>query len=350
MKKLVLTILFFAVALVQADEPTALVNSAANLSPYKAQQGGIFLGPAFEFIIKPDTKMMTSTESWMDSTNNTILINKVPYVSGTKYAKDYDPAGSVFRVTKDDTSRYFKGNGLPSTPMGSFPVQVGTPAYKYYKAAPGGHDPRTGTPGSDYSSAAAIGISPYNLEIQVPRNPVVSAEPQPLDASITGVTLTGTIWHVEMANASSTAWYNPTSILPLDQCWGHPYSQMYHLHGYSWKCFPNQGTTGHSPLFGYALDGFGIYGPRGNDGKEVTNKQLDECHGHTEPVMWDGKMKNIYHYHLNREYPYSLGCFRGKVNYTEALGKTTQHSGHGYTKPEVCTSSNVPQVPKGSFQ
>ena len=134
------------------------------------------------------------------------------------------------------------------------------------------------------------------------------------------------MWHAEIANASSTAWYPPASILPVDQCWGHPYAQQYHLHGYSWKCFPNQGTEGHSPLFGYALDGFGIYGPRGDDGKMVTNEQLDECHGHTHPVMWDGKMQNIYHYHLNREFPYAVGCFRGEVNYDQALGSADMRS------------------------
>jgi len=37
-------------------------------------------------------------------------------------------------------------------------------------------------------------------------------------------------------------------------------------------------------------------------------------------VMWDGKMQNIYHYHLNREFPYAVGCFRGAVNYEQALG------------------------------
>jgi hypothetical protein len=52
----------------------------------------------------------------------------------------------------------------------------------------------------------------------------------------------------------------------------------------------------------------------------VTNEQLDECHGHTHPVMWDGKIKNIYHYHLNNEFPYAVGCFRGKVDYSKALG------------------------------
>jgi hypothetical protein len=349
-KKLLSAVLLLSAATTQAGSPDTLANSAANLSPYQAQQGGIFLGSGFELLIKPDTRLKTSTESWMDSKTNTIVIDRIPSVSGTKYARDYDPAGSIFKVTQDATSRYFKGNGLPSTPMGEFPVQKGTAAYKYYSAAPGGHDPRTGTPGSDYSSAAAIGISAYHLEVQVPRKPVVSAEPQPIDALVVGVALTGTVWHAEIANASSTAWYNPISILPLDRCFGHPYSQQYHLHAYSWKCFPNQGTTGHSPLFGYALDGFGIYGPRGTDGQEVTNSQLDECHGHTEPVMWEGKLQKIYHYHLNREYPYSVGCFRGKVNYTEALGKTTQHDGHGYTKPQICTADTVPLIPKGSFQ
>lgn len=353
MKKLLLAMLLSITPVLSfAEAPDTLGNSATDLSPYKAQQGGLFLGPAFELLISPGTKLKTSTESWVDFTNNTIVINRIPSVSGTKWAKDYDPAGSVFHVTRDATSRYFKGNGLPSTPMGDFPVQPGTAAYSYYKAAPGGHDPRTGTPGSDYSSAAAIGVSPYNLEIQVPRKPVVSPEPQPIDALIVGVTLTGTVWHAEIANASSSAWYNPISILPLDQCFGHPYSQQYHLHAYSWKCFPNQGTTGHSPLFGYALDGFGIYGPRGDDGKEIANKDLDECHGHTGKVMWDGKLQTIYHYHLNSEYPYSVGCFRGRVNYTEALDKTTQHDGHGYTKPQICktNSKTIPRVPKGPFQ
>jgi hypothetical protein len=36
--------------------------------------------------------------------------------------------------------------------------------------------------------------------------------------------------------------------------------------------------------------------------------------------MPDGTPKLTYHYVLNREYPYSVGCFRGKVNYDLALG------------------------------
>ena len=87
---------------------------------------------------------------------------------------------------------------------------------------------------------------------------------------------------------------------------------QYHYHGYSWKCFPNQGTADQpSPLFGYALDGFGLFGPRGDGGVLMTNQDLDECHGHFGNIDWDGVPTYMYHYHLNNEFPYGPGCFRG---------------------------------------
>ena len=338
------------------DAPTTLSNSG-TISPYKPERGGIFLAADFLAVIPGNTKLDISTQPWVDSSNNTIAISKMPYVSGTKYAKDYAKEGSVFTYTTDERYRYFKGNGLPSTPMGEYPVQEGTAAYKYYSVAPGGHDYRTGIPGSDYSSAAAIGISPYNLTVQLPKYPKPSNTPNPIASLPIGVTLTGTVWHFELANASGTAWYNPTSLLPIDQCWGHPYAQQYHLHGYSWKCFPNQGTEGHSPLFGYAFDGFGIYGPRGDDGKMVTNAQLDECHGHSHPVLWDGAVQDIYHYHLNNEYPYSIGCFKGPVDYGQALGSPDLKA---HTKPHGAPSKShdhkdhgtpdIIAIPRGTFQ
>ena len=132
--------------------------------------------------------MQTATTSWVNPADNTIVIPKLPTVSGTVSAKDIDPRGSVFAVTTDATNRMFKGNGLPSTPMGRFgPVQPGTAAYPYYSAAPGGANSTPGTPGfgQNYSSAAAIGISPYNLDIRVPLAPKYLATPQPIDYLIT---------------------------------------------------------------------------------------------------------------------------------------------------------------------
>jgi len=49
------------------------------------------------------------------------------------------------------------------------------------------------------------------------------------------------------------------------------------------KCITDT-STGHSALLGYAFDGFGIYGLYGESGKELTNADLDECHGHTHVI------------------------------------------------------------------
>jgi hypothetical protein len=59
------------------------------------------------------------------------------------------------------------------------------------------------------------------------------------------------------------------------------------------------------------LDESSIRAPRGANGKLVTNAQLDECHGRVGEVVFSGKKQRMYHYVLNNEYPYSIGCLRG---------------------------------------
>lgn len=318
-----------------------LKNSAPDLDPFIPQKGGIYLGPFFKILLGPNTKLKTSTEPWVDSSNNTIVISKIPYVNGRVCATYYSRKGSVFSITGDEHYRYFKGNGLPSTRMGIFPVQKGTEAYSYYAAAPGG---------LGYKSAADIPVCPYKLDITVPKNPTYNEVPQPINSLIIGVTLTGTVWHAEIANASESDWYNPISILPLDECFGHPYSKQYHLHAYSWKCLPQLKKEEYpSPLVGYALDGYGIYGPYDKEGNMITNEQLDECHGLTSEVMWEGKLTNIYHYVLNNEYPYSIGAFRGDVDYKLALGNTTPHQPHGSIST-TCPMSGKPLDPQHVVQ
>ncbi|MCX4612591.1 MULTISPECIES: YHYH protein [Streptomyces] len=200
-----------------------------------------------------------------------IDVLKRPFVSGTMHWHKY------LKVTTTATKRRFRGNGLPDHPTGRFPVRKGTRAYKYYAEIPA----------HGYPNAAAIPIEPWNLDVTVPRDPSVRAQPT--------------------------------------------YDTQYHYHGPSQTCFgskPSRGSAStrsrsrHSPLVGYAIDGFGIFGPRGEDGRIVRNRDLDVCHGHTHAIMWDGKKVVMYHYHLNGEYPYSLGCFRGEP-------VTVPGSGHG---------------------
>lgn len=42
----------------------------------------------------------------------------------------------------------------------------------------------------------------------------------------------------------------------------------------------------------------------------------------SEMTMLDGTKKNIYHYVLNREYLYSVGCSRRKLNYIQVFKST----------------------------
>lgn len=320
-----------------STEITTLVTSANGVSNVTCARNAQCIDFIFASVASMPNTLSQLATSWTDTSTNIITLSQIPFVQGSNDATVYSDQGSVFAMFSipgqdvygftGQGTRLFVGNGLPSTPMGTYPVQSSDPSYSYYTALPGGTNPAgtsvaTGNPA--YVNAAAIGISPYPLISFLPLNPVVSGFYR-INSLIVGITLTGAVWHVEKANDASGKYYNPLNALPTDQCYGHPYNQQYHHHSYSWKCFPNQGTTGQSPVFGFALDGFPITGPRGPDGNEWTNADLDICHGRESVLdIPDGAggfvRKLTYHYVLNREYPHSVGCFRGKVNYNQALG------------------------------
>ncbi|XP_013384600.1 uncharacterized protein LOC106154697 [Lingula anatina] len=59
-------------------------------------------------------------------------------------------------------------------------------------------------------------------------------------------------------------------------------------------------------LIAVAFDGFPIYGTYASDlNRNITNADLDECHGRT--------VNGQYRYHVTAEWPYYLGCFRGSI-------------------------------------
>jgi hypothetical protein len=326
-----------------STEVTTLVTSANGVSNVICARNAQCIDFIFRGVAKMPDTLSQVANIYTDTSTNIITLSKIPFVQGSNSATVYDPEGSVFKMTTiparhvtgfpGQGTRRFEGNGLPTTPMGNYPVQSDDPAYSYYKDLPGGVNPAgynaaTGIGPKGYANAAAIGISPYPFISEVPLNPEKSPTgPYPINSLIVGITLTGAAWHVEKANDSSGNYYNPLNALPNDQCYGHPYNQQYHYHSYSWKCF-DQGTAGkQSPVYGFALDGFPITGPRGPDGKDLTNADLDICHGTTSVLdIPDGAggftRKETYHYVLNREYPHSVGCFVGKVNYAQALGTT----------------------------
>lgn len=98
----------------------------------------------------------------------------------------------------------------------------------------------------------------------------------------------------------------------LDSCCGHPQPQgVYHYHKYP-TCvkspFTDDGLR-HSPIIGFAWDGFPLHGPYESSkvlAKDLQDENpLDACNGHTDA-------QRGYHYHVTPgRFPYILGGYAG---------------------------------------
>ncbi|WP_206107899.1 YHYH protein [Paludisphaera rhizosphaerae] len=98
----------------------------------------------------------------------------------------------------------------------------------------------------------------------------------------------------------------------LDACCGHPQQEgVYHYHKYP-SCvktpFADEGR-GHSPILGFAFDGFPLHGPYEEAGKMARDltgdRALDVCNGHEDPSRG-------YHYHVTPgRFPYLIGGYAG---------------------------------------
>lgn len=197
-----------------------------------------------------------------------------------------------FAITTTETgrvvSRVVQGNGLPlGTPTGTFPIARDDPAFAFDR------NPN--------------GIAPQDVLLTLPRDPDLAGTPGCVPMGMIGVALNG----VAIYNALDDAGLDAVAHEVQDLCSGHPQMRgEYHYHGPS-PCLPDQ--TARATLIGYALDGFGIFSTYDADGREVTNADLDTCHGRVGAIEWDGQRVEMYHYVLTREYPYTVGCFRGSV-------------------------------------
>jgi YHYH protein len=220
-----------------------------------------------------------------------------PWIKGKTYDTDAKPTvdGSVswpnakISVTREGDTHVVRANNLPTHPTGNFPVSPSDDAFRY-----------------DRNPNA---IRPQNILLRLPAEPQVAAKPSCVPMGMVGFTLTnGALFNAVDARGRDAPAYEL-----MDKCGGHPQRNgQYHYHDFA-PCLPHgRDKTGHSQLIGYALDGFGVYGAYEANGKKMTNADLDGCHGHVGPVLWDGEVRVMYHYHMNDEYPYSIGCFRGK--------------------------------------
>lgn len=196
---------------------------------------------------------------------------------------------AAINVSLDGDTRIIRANNLPTHTTGIFPISPSDPAYRY--------DPNPNA------------IRKQDILLRLPANPQPAAEPRCVMMGMIGFALTGAALYNSL-DANGT---DATVHEILDHCGAHPQSQgQYHYHDLSPCMVSGRQADGHSELLGYALDGFGLFGPYETAGDAtLTNAGLDACHGHEGAILWDGEPRTMYHYHLNAEFPYSIGCFTG---------------------------------------
>ena len=98
----------------------------------------------------------------------------------------------------------------------------------------------------------------------------------------------------------------------FDKCDGHAdQTGTYHYHQIP-SCLLN--ITIWDQFMGVAFDGYPIYGPIDETGRNLTRGDLDFCHGR---INADGNFR----YHMTYDFPYILGCYKGEVNYTMLMSQ-----------------------------
>ncbi len=204
------------------------------------------------------------------------------------------------REVKDNLTIVFDGSGyltvtthnLPNHPTARFPDTYGTQGYN--------------------PSYIMERVSSYRLPVNPQRNPGAYAmtpnnSNMGLNMGPIGFAVNGVVFFnpfdANMQDASSI----------MDRCCGHPAPDYsYHYHKYP-ICvntpFVDKGED-HSPLIGFAFDGFPVYGPYESSGvlaRDLTSNKLDSFNAHYDPVRG-------WHYHVTPgKFPYIIGGYMGYV-------------------------------------
>ncbi len=149
-------------------------------------------------------------------------------------------------------------------------------------------------------NANGFTIMAQQLTFRIPLHPTASSNHPATPLGPIGIALNG----VPIFNQ-----YNgqnrplTVEINSFDQYNGHPQmTGQYHYHVEPLALTQKYGS---SALIGFLLDGYPVYGPVEN-GKRLTDADLDELHGHFGPTA--DYPNGIYHYHVTADDPYINGA------------------------------------------
>jgi YHYH protein len=210
----------------------------------------------------------------------------------TYHSRDSNQDGIAnIRLSHDDRFLIIQSQGYPNHPTAIYP--------------------NSGNPNS---------IRVQDFTFRLPLVPKLANQITRLPMGPIGTAINGVVFFnpFEMQGMNAVEGY---SEVWLDSCCGHPQQTgVYHYHKYP-TCvrspFQDDGKQ-HSPVIGFAFDGFPIYGPYESAGvlaKDLTGVlALDVCNGHSD-------LARGYHYHATPgRFPYILGGYAGEVERSNNRG------------------------------
>ncbi len=195
------------------------------------------------------------------------------------------------RVSHDQKFLIVESQGFPNHPTANFP--------------------NSGNPNT---------IRVQDFRFRFPLEPKFNTQVTSVPMGPIGMALNGVVFFnpFEMGGMNAVEGY---SEVWLDSCCGHPEQRgVYHYHKYP-SCvkspFQDDGQQ-HSPIIGFAFDGFPVHGPYDAVkmlAKDVKGKfALDDCNGHTDA-------ERGYHYHVTPgRFPYIIGGYAGIVETSNNRG------------------------------
>lgn len=215
--------------------------------------------------------------TWIDNAAGTWNLLRKPFLP----AKAGSSVAGTITLSEQNGARTIQSNNLPVDAMlGDWPMTK----YALLTAI----DQNPGTP-----AARAM-----TFALQSPAS--VAASPTCVGMGAIGITLNGVVLYNAVDARGNDAVANEI----VDVYGGHPAMTDYHYHNVPERLDASSGSDGHSGIIGYIRDGFALYGYHGVTGTELSNADLDVCHGHSHGALG-------YHYHATLEYPYTIGCYRG---------------------------------------
>jgi hypothetical protein len=213
-------------------------------------------------------------------------------LDGNKVEKERFLPDNVVVEFADDRYMTIRAHNIPNHPTGAFPGRWG----------PGGWDPHYI---QEHDQTYRIPLNPKPNPNAVAMLPDNSNRALPMGAI--GVAINGVVFFNPFDADSSDA----SDV--MDRCCGHPApGNLYHYHKYP-VCvkspFADEGDE-HSPLIGFAFDGFPVYGPYESKrlmAKDDTAHPLNAFNMHYDD-------EHGWHYHVTPgKFPYIIGGYYGEA-------------------------------------